>query len=563
MDCKAIRPLISYYYDGEATPEERVQVEQHLATCADCRQTLAQYRAMGNDIRDMAMPAPPSGLHRDVWRAIEAQQASAPRWKQAAATAAAQSKPKVVDISAARNQKRATPAAVIASRAGGWTRAIPAALIVAALGIMLAVFFFVQGRVPSSLATLVDSGPFTDPQTTVQVLFGKPVEPESAKNYTSVFDSAGANVNVEKEMNGNTLNITPQKGSSWTAGETYEVQVNTSGVKLSSVYTPLGSETLSFAFSLAANTPTPTNTAVPSTPTTLPTGTPEPTLEPTLEPTALANTPEPTATIEQPTNTPEPIPPTSVAATDTPRPQPSNTPKPAPTNTPVPPTKPAPTSTHEPTVTATATLPAPTATPSATATPVVPTATPQPPTATPPPNQPCRIMPVNGFGLLWNTIAELQVRLGCPTNPEIALLEAVDERFEGGYMFWRADIKKIYVFFGNPNTDMIGTWAEYDDTWVEGEPLPTPVFGTEAAGTPPQGKYVPVRGFGKLWLSNPELQDKLGWALETEQPVTGAFQTFEHGYGLWTNNKIIRLMFKTSGLWERYTDNYSTPTPQP
>src|SRR5438552_4108333 len=127
MDCKAIRPLISYYYDGEASPEERVQVEQHLATCADCRQVLAQYRAMGSDIHELPMPTPPSGLHRDVWRAIEAQQASTPRWKQAAAQAQAQ--PKVVDISTARKQKRVTPATVLANNAGGWARAIPAALV--------------------------------------------------------------------------------------------------------------------------------------------------------------------------------------------------------------------------------------------------------------------------------------------------------------------------------------------------------------------------------------------------------------------------------------------------
>ena len=76
MDCTEIRPLISYYYDGEATPEERAKVERHLAGCEDCRRVLAEYRAISGDLRDMAVPAPPVGLRRDVWRAIEAQQAS-------------------------------------------------------------------------------------------------------------------------------------------------------------------------------------------------------------------------------------------------------------------------------------------------------------------------------------------------------------------------------------------------------------------------------------------------------------------------------------------------------
>ena len=40
-------------------------------------------------------------------------------------------------------------------------------------------------------------------------------------------------------------------------------------------------------------------------------------------------------------------------------------------------------------------------------------------------------------------------------------------------MFWRMDIKKIYVFYGNPNTDTVGVWAEYDDTWSDGTPVAT------------------------------------------------------------------------------------------
>jgi hypothetical protein len=70
-----------------------------------------------------------------------------------------------------------------------------------------------------------------------------------------------------------------------------------------------------------------------------------------------------------------------------------------------------------------------------------------------------------------------------------------------------------------------------------------------------------VRGFGKLWLTDPSLQERLGWALETEQPVTGAFQTYENGYGLWTSNKVIRFMYKQSSLWEKYIDTFATPTP--
>ncbi|MEO5952282.1 MAG: zf-HC2 domain-containing protein, partial [Chloroflexia bacterium] len=493
MDCKAIRPLISYYYDGEATPEERVQVEQHLATCADCRQVLAQYRAMSSDIHELPMPTPPSGLHRDVWRAIEAHQASTPRWKQSAA----QPQPKVVDISTARKQKRVTPATVLANNAGGWARAVPAALVVAALGIMIAVLLLIQGRTPNDLARLVDAGPFSDPSTAVQILFSKEVNPDDAKLYTTVSKLDGTDVSVKKAAAAKTLTITPE--GSWEAGTTYQVHVETSKIKITGLGTPLGSAPIVLEFSIAANnTPTPTNTAMP-TATVVPTNTVEPTQEPTLQPTAVAqNTlePQPTTVVVEPSATAEP--PTAVAvATDTPRPQPTNTPKPAPTNTAVPP-KPSATPTVEPTAIATATLPAPTstATPTKTEGPPTSTSTSHPPTATPTPSQPCSLMPVNGFGLLWNTNPAIRSKIGCPNAEEFAILDAVDERFEGGYMFWRGDTKKIYVFFGNPNQDTLGTWAEYDDTWAEGDPLPTPVLGTKAAGTPPEGKHVPVRGFG-------------------------------------------------------------------
>jgi anti-sigma factor RsiW len=186
MDCTGIRPLISYYYDGEATPEERAQVEQHLAGCEDCRRILAQYRTIGSEIRDLAVPAPPAGLHRDVWRAIEAQQTSTPRWKQQVPPAPSKSPSTVVDISTARKQKRPAFATVLGNVGGSWARALPAALLIGALGIMLAVFIFVTNRKPSETAKLVDPSPVSVYTQGVQVIFGKRVLGSDAEKYTTV-----------------------------------------------------------------------------------------------------------------------------------------------------------------------------------------------------------------------------------------------------------------------------------------------------------------------------------------------------------------------------------------
>ena len=561
MDCTAIRPIISYYYDGEATPEERAQVELHLAGCEDCRRVLAQYRAMGSDIRDMPLPVPPVGLHRDVWRAIEAQQASAPRWKQAAAQ---QSKGKVVDFSTARRQKRPAIATVLTNIGGGWARALPAALLVVALGIMVAVFVIIQGRTPrNEFAWLVDPGPFSDYGTSLRVEFGRQgVVGANAIDNTWVQIADGPKVETTKTFTNNVLTMQPQEP--WEVGESYQVYIAAQKIGLGVAGSKLDTKPIILGFSVVQHTPTPTNTPLPATATVLPTNTPEPTLEPTV---VAENTLEPTVVV--PTATLEPVVEPSVVPTDTPKPEPTNTPEPAPTDTPVPP-EPTPTPTEEPAATPTPVEPTPTNTPvsslpgEGTATP-----TPQPPTATATPSQPCDIMPVNGFGKIWTENAEVRRKIGCPEASEFALIEAAHERFEGGYMFWRKDAKKIYVFFGNPNTDTIGTWIEYEDTWQDGEPMPTPhgTPGVRGSATPPAGKYAPVRGFGKLWNADEELRNRLGWALETEQGITGAFQTFEHGYALWTSNKVIRFMYKEPGLrenlWERFIDTFVMPTPLP
>lgn len=557
MDCTAIRPLISYYYDGEVTPEESALVEQHLAGCEDCRRVLAEYRMIGSEMRDMAMPVPPAGLHRDVWRAIEAQGAIPKR---------APSRPtgqgKIVDFPGAGAKRRPAFATLATSLGNGWARAVPAALLVAALGIMVAVIMLVQGRIGSNEpATLASSGPYTDYAQQVQVQFSKSVLSESVTNSTQVLLVHGTvsdTVSTTKTFNeqSRVLTIAPQPV--WEAGGQYRIVIDASRVIVSGVGTPLDTKPIMLGFSVAEYTPTPTSTPVPPvyTSTTVPSDTPEPTREATNTP---VNGVEATATPQgEVTAIVEP----SATSTEVPT---TDTPAPIPTDTAVPPTD-----TVEPTATATET-----AVPSATATQPVETATPTVVPSTPTPVQPCSLMPVNGFGKIWDEYAKVRDRIGCPTAAEFALPAAAQERFEGGYMFWRMDIKKIYVFYGNPNTDTVGVWAEYDDTWSDGTPvattpgLPTatPYVQATVVGSPPEGKYIPVRGFGKLWAENATVRARLGWAIEQEQGVTGAFQEFEHGSALWTDNKIIRFMYTDAGgsenIWERFADTFVAPTATP
>ncbi|HET9493844.1 MAG TPA: zf-HC2 domain-containing protein [Chloroflexia bacterium] len=557
MDCSEIRPLISYYLDGEASPDERERVEQHLAACEECRRVLAEYRIIGADIRDLAVPIPPVGLRRDVWRAIETQTAGS-----RAGSSGAASSGNVVTFP---QRRKAAPATIFANLGSGWARALPAALVVGALLIVMG-FLLAISRNNVQVADFVVQPPYSDYQQLVQLRISRAVAAAdvvpnthvSFKDANSNVPQPGVTISYTRTSGGagGILSISPKE--SWIPGATYVITIDAQNIGMEVRGNDrLGTEPIVKEFRTLAYTPTPspTSTPVPPTNTPLPTGTPEP------EPA----TPEPTAVADVTPGVPPFVP--TVTPTDTV--EPSATPmasEPTATNTPRPSATPEPTNTPEPTATATL---EPSATPTET---VEPTATKAPPTATttgtpkpsatatprpgtPTPKPPCTTMPVNGFGKVWQENRQVRERVGCPTAAEIGLVEAAHQRFQGGYMFWRGDLRRIYVFIGGPN-DTIGTWREYEDTWVEGEVEPLP------SRTPTPGHYMPIRGFGKLWHSNPDLQIALGFAVEPEQATTGAWQPYDRGQALWTADRVIRFMYN-DGLWVRFEDTYVMPTPTP
>lgn len=576
MDCTEIRPLISYYYDGEATPEEQAKVERHLAGCEDCRQVLAEYRAISGDIRDMAVPAPPVGLRRDVWRAIEAQQAGAGARVFGVPQARTNKRDQGNVVQFPQDRKKGAFAGVFTSFESGWSRSLTAALVVGALFIVLGVLVLVQGRTPAPLAQMVETASLANYGQPVHVQFSKAVLGDDVKANTHVLLTSGGVrqevTNIQKSYTrstpGGTLQITPD--NTWKPGATYEIDIYAANIRLDVVGNDkLGNDTIVLSFSTVAHTPTTTPTP---TNTPLPTDTPVP---PTKEPTTIAeNTAVPTAVVPDVVPSDTPVVVASSPTPEPPMPTDTSVPKPNPTNTHVPPTATPvppsatpippsatpipPTSTPvEPSATPTSHANTPTPVVTATATPVKGTPTPVPVKGTPTPTPPCNVMPVNGFGKIWSEHPEVRNRVGCPTESETAIQAAAQERFQGGYMFWRQDTKMIYVFLAGGPNDTVGTWLEFPDTWQDGDPEPTQ--------TPaPQGLYLPVRGFGKIWRDN-NLQLTMGYAVEPEQAITGAWQGYQHGYALWTADKVIRFMFKDSGgnIWERFEDTFVMPTATP
>lgn len=122
--------------------------------------------------------------------------------------------------------------------------------------------------------------------------------------------------------------------------------------------------------------------------------------------------------------------------------------------------------------------------------------------------------------------AYLSVGIICPYGehlaPECPLTQnhvwAAYQPFEGGHMVWRSDTREIYVLYHN------GDHETYADTWQESELI-------EIEGTPPPGLQAPVRGFGKLWASQPGASERLGWATAAESGYTMWIETIRESSG--------------------------------
>ena len=61
-------------------------------------------------------------------------------------------------------------------------------------------------------------------------------------------------------------------------------------------------------------------------------------------------------------------------------------------------------------------------------------------------------------------------------------------------------------------------WAQYPDTFVEGDPE------SDESLVPPPGLSQPIRGFGMIWRNNPRVRERLGWATSPEVAFEGMIQ---------------------------------------
>ncbi len=124
----------------------------------------------------------------------------------------------------------------------------------------------------------------------------------------------------------------------------------------------------------------------------------------------------------------------------------------------------------------------------------------------------------------------------CPKEPA-RTVQAAFEAFENGVMLWRGDTGEIIVLYND--THLV---EHYRDTW-QGEEVRVPE-------TPPDGLYQPVRGFGRLWVDNPQVRARIGWATTLEQGYTMTYQAsgdfkYTRSYMDWPDGTVIYLVENT------------------
>lgn len=109
--------------------------------------------------------------------------------------------------------------------------------------------------------------------------------------------------------------------------------------------------------------------------------------------------------------------------------------------------------------------------------------------------------------------------------PQMAaqVIDAKEQVFEYGRMIWLREVRGendaiiaadvILVLF-----DDAAVHVTFDSTWEEGMPVYDPAF------TPPEGKFQPVREFGKLWRDNLDVRERVGWGLSSSRAFTAIWQ---------------------------------------
>ena len=65
-----IKKLIALYHEGELTPEEKAQVEEHIRKCGACRREFEEMKDLEDIMEGMNLKPPPKEAWNNYWNSI-------------------------------------------------------------------------------------------------------------------------------------------------------------------------------------------------------------------------------------------------------------------------------------------------------------------------------------------------------------------------------------------------------------------------------------------------------------------------------------------------------------
>lgn len=150
-----------------------------------------------------------------------------------------------------------------------------------------------------------------------------------------------------------------------------------------------------------------------------------------------------------------------------------------------------------------------------------------------------RYRPEGSLGVVWDGNAAMQQALGWATQAQPDSSQAAEQSFEQGRMIWVQQQDSIYVIYND------GSWERYADAFEEG------MAESDPAISPPDGKLQPMRGFGKVWREQPQVRERIGWALAPEAPADVQLHPFERGSMIRLGGTVYALVGEGRGTWLR------------
>lgn len=146
-----------------------------------------------------------------------------------------------------------------------------------------------------------------------------------------------------------------------------------------------------------------------------------------------------------------------------------------------------------------------------------------------------------------DTVSVNTVAIGQPLGSSFTSWAAY-QPFEQGSMVWRQDSEDVYVFTG----------SERGSVTI----VPISVYNNfpAASGSPPEGRFVPINAFGRVWANFGEIRPSLGWAVVQEQGYDTCITNYQRHIALSLPPGSVVLVEPGTNTWRYASGNEAVLT---